>query len=79
MPGAEECNMAVEQTHVAGRELPTSPVTSTWRKSISEASLLLLGQLYSTLTMAMHIIKFLTSQTYQGQADHVSNLYAYTV
>lgn len=67
MPGAEECNMAVEQTHVAGR------------KSISEASLLLLGQLFSTLTMAMHIINFLTSQTYQGQAYHVSNLYAYTV
>lgn len=57
MPGAKEWNMAVEQTHGAGH----FPCNFNLKKNISEASLLFLGQIYSTLTMTMHIIKFLTS------------------
>lgn len=73
MPGVEECNMTVKQNTCSKEGAAHFP----WNLNLKEKNQWGLST-PTTLTMAMHI-KFLTSQTYQGQTYYVSNLYTYTV
>lgn len=66
--------MGERQSRGTGRELPRSLQPILVEKHLDNHPLMM-HWLYSTLTLAMNIMKLLTSQTYQGQANHVNALY----
>lgn len=79
MSEADECNMAVKQNTWGREGAALFPCNLNLKVKHHWDTSTLTGSAFSTLTVAMHIVKFLTSQTYQGQTYHVSNLYSYTV